>query len=226
MQEFNKNLIGISGRIKHGKDTVGNLICKLYNEWAGFDTIYYNGTYEVKKYAYKLKQIASLLTGIPIEKFESHEFKDTLMSEEWWYFKFEDQKFAYTKYTELRLSNIDFKLIKPTYRQFIQNLGTESLRNNCHPDVHVNALFADYNKGFNKWLITDLRFINEAERIVNENGILLRVINENIPIPEEEHISEKQLDEYKFHYTIYNNGTLEDLEVEVKKFLEQFNIIS
>jgi hypothetical protein len=226
MQEFNKKLIGISGRIKHGKDTVGNLICSLYNEWAGFHMIYYNGSYEIKKYAYKLKQIASLLTGVPIENFESHEFKDTVMGEEWWYFKFGGIKTSYIGHEHWDKTNAFSKLFKPTYRQFIQQLGTESLRNNCHPDVHVNALFADYEKEYSKWLITDLRFINEAERIVKENGILLRVINENIPIPENEHISEKELDDYNFHYTIYNNGTLEELELEVKKFLLHFNIIN
>jgi hypothetical protein len=70
----------------------------------------------VKKFAGKLKQIASLLTGIPVEKFEDQEFKKLDMNPEW----------------------------GMTYREFLQNLGTEAMRDGLHTNVWVNALFADY----------------------------------------------------------------------------------
>jgi hypothetical protein len=64
-------LIGISGKINSGKDTVGEIIKKLCltNEGPEF---------EIKKFAGKLKQIASLLTGIDVEKFEDQEFKKNI----------------------------------------------------------------------------------------------------------------------------------------------------
>ena len=69
-------IIGISGRIGSGKNTIGDIIqiiC-LTNE---------GPTFEQKSFAGKLKQIASLLTGIPVEKFEDQEFKKTLLGAEW-----------------------------------------------------------------------------------------------------------------------------------------------
>jgi dephospho-CoA kinase len=68
-----KNLIGISGKIGSGKDTVAAIIQELYPQ------------YEVKKFAGKLKDIASILTGIPVEKFEDQEFKKTDLGKEWSY---------------------------------------------------------------------------------------------------------------------------------------------
>lgn len=62
------SIIGISGRMGSGKNTVGDIIKKL--------CLTNNGPkYEQKSFAGKLKQIASLLTGIPVEKFEDQEFK-------------------------------------------------------------------------------------------------------------------------------------------------------
>jgi hypothetical protein len=75
-------IIGINGYIGSGKDETGKIIqyfdCKKrYNLDYDFkDFIAFNHSdWEIKKFAGKLKQIASLLTGIPIEKFEDQEFK-------------------------------------------------------------------------------------------------------------------------------------------------------
>lgn len=57
------SIIGISGYIGSGKTTLGNILKDLIPNS------------ELKSYGDKLKQIASLLTGIPVEKFEDQEFK-------------------------------------------------------------------------------------------------------------------------------------------------------
>ena len=86
-------IIGINGKIGSGKDTVGKIIQwltkpELDGQYIGFQT-YDDYTLEklspfkIKKFAGKLKQIASLLTGIDVEKFEDQEFKKTYLSEEW-----------------------------------------------------------------------------------------------------------------------------------------------
>jgi hypothetical protein len=102
-------IIGINGKIGSGKDTIGDIIQKICITNDGPE-------FEVKKFAGKLKQIASLLTGIPVEKFEDQEFKKLDMNPEW----------------------------GMTYREFLQNLGTEAMRDGLHTNVWVNALFADY----------------------------------------------------------------------------------
>jgi hypothetical protein len=61
-------LIGISGKIGVGKDTIGTII-------QGLLLTNKNQSSDIKKFAGKLKQTASLLTGVPVEKFEDQEFK-------------------------------------------------------------------------------------------------------------------------------------------------------
>jgi dephospho-CoA kinase len=61
-------IIGISGRMGSGKNTVCDIIqdlCKKHN----------GPNFEQKAFAGKLKTIASLLTGVPVEMWEDQEFK-------------------------------------------------------------------------------------------------------------------------------------------------------
>jgi hypothetical protein len=97
-------IIGISGKIGSGKDTVGKII--LYYTFCkrGFggakasieDCVdYLNGKYspenyveqisnwQIKKFADKLKDIVCLLIGCTREQLENREFKDKPLGEEW-----------------------------------------------------------------------------------------------------------------------------------------------
>lgn len=129
-------LIGINGKISSGKDTAAQLIQELFPEM----------NFEIKKYAGKLKQIASLLTGIEQSNFESQEFKKTYLGDEW----------------------------GMTVRDLLQRLGTEAMRNGLHENVWVNALFSTFNNQSN-WIVTDVRFPNEYEAIKNLGGVLIRI---------------------------------------------------
>ena len=90
-------IIGISGKIGSGKDTVGKIIQYLTTKK---EDISYRGTYtsycidigcggiptstwEIKRFAGKLKEVCSILIGIPIEDFEKQEVKDRVLGEEW-----------------------------------------------------------------------------------------------------------------------------------------------
>lgn len=170
-------IIAINGRIGHGKDTVGRIIQYLTMPGKKFEyigvqtyddyTLEKNSPFKIKKFAAKLKTIASLLTGIPVEKFEDQEFKKTTLSEEW---DFADNDAP---------DNI------MTIRMFLQKLGTEAMRNGLHENVWVNALFADYipihtdhvPSGFEypNWIITDCRFENETQAVKERGGITIRV---------------------------------------------------
>jgi hypothetical protein len=85
-------IIGINGYINSGKDTVGKIIQELTKKPVpGYVSInegkitpaLEGSVWQKKKFAGKLKQIASLLTGIPVEKFENQEFKKTFLGKEW-----------------------------------------------------------------------------------------------------------------------------------------------
>lgn len=142
-------IIGINGFAGSGKDTVGKIIQLLIRESQGReidfnDAIDNTDTYdwwleessgwEIKKWAGKLKEVATLLTGIPAEKFEDQEFKKTNLGPEWDY---EVQEF---------IEQGVYKTVKKqmTVRDLLQKLGTEGLRNGLHPNTWVNALMADY----------------------------------------------------------------------------------
>jgi hypothetical protein len=257
-------IIGINGKIGHGKDTVGKIIQYLTlpgerGEYIGFQTyddftLERNSPFKIKKFAGKLKQIASLLTGIPVEMFEDQEFKKQYMPEEW-----------NTDFTEVE----DKYAGRMTYREFLQRLGTEAMRDGLHTNVWVNALFADYkdvyigdwgqgNHMYEKpnWIITDMRFPNEMEAVKDKGGITIRVVRQYSKedllkgsgshyIKDEElsaklrqryksmadlpvvniHPSETALDDAEFDYEIINDGTLEDLIEKVKEILIKEKLI-
>jgi hypothetical protein len=211
-------IIGVNGRINSGKDTVGKIIQYLtddtvsktvYPKFEEFDKLDVGNEgyhpWQIKKFAGKLKQIASLLTGIPVEKFEDQEFKKLDMNSEW----------------------------GMTYREFLQRLGTEAMREGLHTNVWVNALFADY-KAIERipekrmsimpnWIITDMRFPNEMEAVVEKGGLTIRVVRPGTSTGT--HPSEIALDGHTMHYEIINDGTIEDLVEKVKEILTKENII-
>ena len=226
-------IIGIAGRLGSGKDTVGEVIQKLCLTNNGVE-------FEIKKFAGKLKTIASLVTGVPVEKFEDQEFKQKYMSEEW------------NNPNPLIYENGNKAWMPMTYREFLQKLGTEAMRDGLHTNVWVNALFADYkmsyrqhpdidyveHKAYPNWIITDVRFPNEVEAVEEREGITIRVVRGCSKCGgigyhklscskqyEKQHPSETALDDAKFDYEIINDGTLEDLVEKVKHILTIEKII-
>lgn len=233
------NLISISGRIGSGKDTVGRIIqmlianktsnvCKqnpfTTDEFSVTDIdveLTHHSDWQIRKFAGKLKQIASLLTDIPVERFEDQEFKKTFLGEEW--------------------NNMQVRV-------FLQKLGTEAMRDGLHTNTWINAAFADYCQGGGRvnygitddgkripvsydsygkqsnWIFTDTRFGNEFKAIKDRGGITIRVTREGTK-QENEHPSETALDSYQFDYEIQNNGTLEELTEKVKQILIAENIL-
>ncbi len=211
-------IIGINGKIGSGKDTVGKIIQwltkpELDGQYIGFQTyddytLQKLSPFKIKKFAGKLKQIGSILSGIDAGMFEDQDFKKLDMAPEW----------------------------GMTYREFLQKLGTEAMRDGLHTNVWVNALFADYQpigwepEDVSNWIITDMRFPNEMEAVVEKNGITIRVVRDYAlrggpEDPKNLHPSETALDKHTMHYEIINDGTIEDLIEKVREILIKENII-
>jgi hypothetical protein len=172
--------------------------------------------WEIKKFAGKLKVIAEILTGVPKINFEDQEFKKQDMPSEW----------------------------GMTYRDLLQKLGTEAMRNGLHTNVWVNSLFSDYrvlddtlraSMGnvldysdcvFPNWIITDTRFPNELEAVKTHKGITIKVIRDSGNTVGPTHASETALDDYtKWDYVIDNNGSIEDLKTQVFSILEKESLL-
>ena len=152
------NLIGISGKIGSGKDTVGKILQALaYKGGENFKltpeeqikgTLYLNHNYQIKKYADKLKDMVCLLIGCTREQLEDREFKEKELGEEWWYIS-KPEIGMFIPYTEDNwAAHGDFEenLVMLTPRKLFQLLGTDCGRDIIHPNIWVNALFADYKQ--------------------------------------------------------------------------------
>lgn len=213
-------IIGINGYAGSGKDTVGAMIQMLYCDSLGTTTVeevindYKNNEWwleeksgwEIKKWAGKLKTIASLLTGIAVEKFEDQEFKKTNLGPEW----------------------------GMTVRDFLQKLGTDGLRDGLHVNTWVNALMADYQpldydrlteaEILPNWIITDTRFPNEAQAIKDHGGIVIRVDRPGVSAINA-HPSETGLDQWDFDHKIMNGSDLVSLMFSVNTILKKQHLL-
>ena len=260
-------IIGVSGKIGSGKDTIGRIIQYLTADIqykipfkimdadeTMIDRWDYLGNWKTKKFADKLKECASIITGIPKKDLEKEEVKNSYLDYRW-------NKvdliaiMAYDKDNPI-CNEKDYIVNKMTVRKFLQLFGTEVGRQ-IHPDTWVNTLFNDYKlvsvqaaiinysndnvqligspyvTEFPKWIITDVRFLNEYDAIKKRGGIIIRVnsnfidhVNKITRVDfENDHLSETALDNATFDYTIDNNGTIEELVEKVKEILIKEKIL-
>jgi len=197
-------IIGISGYSGSGKDLVGTIIQEIsLNKW------------HIKKWAGKLKTIASILTGIPVENFEDQEFKKTLLGPEWGTVK-DIPLNGVPVFADMQFNSL------MTVRDFLQKLGTEAIRDSLHENTWVNATMVDYTAESN-WIITDTRFPNEAEAIKKAGGIVVRINRPGVQ-PINPHPSETSLDDWSFDAVINNDGDVSDIVHKVGLLLYRHNI--
>jgi len=231
-------IIGINGYAGSGKDTVGTIIQYLqadtniplkgvlnktpHHIWWLED----RSGWEIKKWAGKLKDIASLLTGIPVENFEDQEFKTTFLGPEWGTVTSNPLN-AIPVFSDIQFNHLI------SVREFLQRLGTDAIRDGLHTNAWVNALMADYRKidynddeqpEYPNWIITDTRFPNEAEAIKKAGGIVIRVDRPGVK-PINDHPSETGLDKWDFDYKIANVSDVKALSLSVQIILEKENIL-
>ena len=194
-------IIGISGKINSGKDTVGKILqyltytknnrmsfesfCLLKDRWYNFKD------WEIKKFADKLKDITCILLGCTREQLEDREFKEKELGEEWSY-QIDNLGKGNFLIDGLNIPKDDRMYLTP--RKLMQLMGTECGRQIIHPNIWVNSLFADYRKSlkivdldqeenvkleetgvYPNWIITDLRFPNELQAVKDRGGITIRV---------------------------------------------------
>lgn len=203
-------IIALSGYAKSGKDTVAEIIKELQpNKW------------EIKKFSGKLKQVASILTGIPQDMFEEQDFKNSKLNNSW--------DVGFEVVNESGQMSIDSTPI--LVREFLQILGTEAVRDNLHPNAWVNALMSnykliDYNDDeqpeYPNWIITDCRFHNEAIAIKDNGGVVVR-IDRTGTSPVNAHESETALDNWNFDYKIANVSDLVALRQSVEVLLNKIS---
>jgi len=191
---LNNNLYGISGGIKAGKDLLGEMLLYIGNDeknatFKGFEYFQtYIGReekYQIKKCADKLKDCVCHILGCTRDDLEDREFKERVLGEEWWLYTDGIHQEPYLNGNMKKFDGYNIKIQRTTPRLMLQLLGTEAGRQIIHPNIWVNALFADYKpiplwgrestqiSESPKWIITDVRFPNNEGRAISTRGGLL-----------------------------------------------------
>lgn len=209
-------IYGISGKKRSGKNTIAliwRLLCfytKQNNssdkavEWVrGLlsttppEEMNFECEWIEKSFAHKLKQIVAILFDFEVTDFEREDFKNGRVS--------------------------GFYGIDSTNRGLLQRIGTELFREHLHQDIWITTLLASCKES-SKWLITDVRFPNEADAIKECGGKVIRVIRGSNTL--DSHASETALDNYaNFDYEIENNGDVFSLIQKVKDIMVQEGVI-
>lgn len=178
-------IIGVSGKIGSGKDTVAKIIQYVSTNTEGdFNFSNVNkelisslSEWQIKRYADKLKDIVCLLIGCTREQLEDREFKESPLGEEWHVWEViytptnASRLFSSEQERDVYFENRSFQRQKDciltdyriTPRKLMQLLGTEAGREIIHPQIWVNALFADYEKKFDS---------DDFNKIAIEEGLI------------------------------------------------------
>jgi len=106
-------------------------------------------------------------------------------------------------------------------RRLLQRIGTEGGRNVVGEKVWIKLIEEEirtaktYKKNMNvPIVITDVRFLNEADWIRSRDGIVIRVTRPGYG-PVNDHVSDNVTDTSLWDYVLPNDGTLEQLELRV-----------
>lgn len=110
-------------------------------------------------------------------------------------------------------------------RYLLQGIG-QMLRDEVSKNFWIDKVFSEIHKSRLNHpgeisIITDVRYRNEAEAILSkDNSLLIKIDNPNT-FTFDYHQSENDLDNFNFDVVIKNNGTLEDYEEQIEKWLKQ-----
>lgn len=213
------------------------------SEWMDLVKNYGSRTYSpyvVRKFADKLKDIVCILLNCTRTQLEDIEFKNKELGEEWWYYtntlfySADKELVPYLEANNAIHNSSKWFIIKLTPRLILQLLGTECGRQIIHPNIWCTSLMAEYietpqnalkneeqhlEDKFPNWLITDVRFPNEASAIKSKGGIVIRIERPSL-ISTSTHESETALDNYKdFDYMLQNDGNVYDLMVKLNSII-------
>lgn len=102
-----------------------------------------------------------------------------------------------------------------TPREILQNYG--EFYRSIDSNFWIKHLFEIIDdREYKHVIVTDVRYINEAESVINRNGVLIKIVR-NIEtandVHGQDHISEIGLESYNnIDFTVENNGTLKEIK--------------
>ena len=188
-------IIGISGKARSGKDTFAEMLATDFNKGS-------YPPYVMMAFANELKLRCQAAFDLTWEQLwgEDKEIPDE---------RYTKQIVTFTGCTD-----DNFEIIYWTAREIMQNYG--AFYRTIDNEFWVKNLFRVIeDKEYTNVIITDVRYTNEANYILDNGGYVIRVERENKDtVHNEQHPSEIELDEYnRFDFTIVNNWTLDHLKL-------------
>jgi|SRR5690554_132546 len=211
-------IIGLAGRKRSGKDTVASILRNNYN-------------FSQLAYADSLKAVVKTLTGVeePEDKESEVEFKIDV-----WDIVDISKEIDINPIT---LSSLLFINLKPwligaesggsipykiPYRKLVQLVGTDVVRT-INDDIWIERCEKriDLLKKLNVSgiVVSDVRFNNEAQHILNMGGEVWQI--ERQGLMSDTHSSEVGIDSKYVSKVLYNNSTIEELELQVIKAMQE-----
>lgn len=234
-----KLIVGVSGRLRHGKDTWSEPLLTLLglqqmafadalrNLVEAQDPIVY-----VRDNARRLSDDggpvcwvgeagrlldATMNSGIP-------ELADEDLAK--WFLLVQNPIVSGTRavrYTDL-VAAVGYTAAKenPEFRAYLQRTGTEAGRKVVRDTLWVDATMARAAAVGAPVILTDVRFPNEAAAVRAAGGYLVRVVRPGLPRPDIEHSSETSLDRWDdWDHVAVNDGTVEDLHDDAVRFAQR-----
>jgi len=158
------------------------------------------GTVKRVAFADKLKQVCMLLFDLSYEQcYGSKEIKETI-----------DPRWGMSP------------------REILQKVG-EGMRK-IYPDIWVDTVFyttiPDHQKdGYDFFVISDVRYPNEGDKVHKEDGTLIKVLRDAGGVEVgADHSSETAMKDYtNFDFIINNNGSFEEYFETLDKLMEQID---
>jgi hypothetical protein len=202
-----------------------------------------SSNWEIRKFADKLKDIAAHLLGVDAEDFEDPDYKKSILPSMWWTTCDEGlQPMTVREFLQ--------KLGTDAMRNGLHtNVWVNALIADYKYEVDMSTF--RYAKGYNNertptdeekkfpmtelleylievprpnWIITDVRFSNEAEVIKDKQGIIIRIDRPGGK-PVNDHPSETSLDKWNFDYKIANVSDLFSLKATVENILTHAKLL-
>jgi hypothetical protein len=209
-------IIGLTGKAGSGKDTIGKYIESEY----GFKRVAFAD--KLKELAYASNPLVTFRNSF-IYKNKFDNLKNYIVMSasftEYSGTEPEEYNLIYLKYLVDEIGWDKAKEIE-SVREYLQNMGVGG-REIFGEDFWVNELFNTLDLMQN-YVITDVRFDNEAKRILNcsfRNMILY--VDRDIP-KINNHISEHGISKSLITLTVNNNGTTDDLHTTIKSLFKHY----
>lgn len=189
-------LIGLHGAARSGKDST----YKFIKEWADEEGVPCRG----EAFADRLKLSAARALGFDGDLEQCLDYMNRL------------------KTSGSVITHVDLNRRKEVSgREYLQRYGTEAHREIFGDDFWISQVLKRYHPSLRQiWVVTDVRFPNEAEAIHFNQGEVWRIVREGAGIAESSHASEQPLDRQLIDYTVENNGTLDHLRDSVMSKLD------